>query len=139
MADRAFEMELDRQFADAPILPDSERFAARVTATLDRGWTFRRLVIGGLGLAGGLIGAGQLLGSGLLARVNALGAQSDAMVKTNVTDVLTRAGAGQSPVTHGFADLIAAGSTMDGQVLWMSVALAVLAVGLFITRAIREI
>ena len=130
MADRTFEMDLDRQFANAPILPDSEAFAWRVTQRLDRGWTFRQLVIGGLGLAGGLIGAGQLLGSGLVARLNAFTAQSDAMVKTELAQV---------PVARDLTELLATGSTMDGQVLWMSAGLAILAVGLFITRAIREI
>jgi hypothetical protein len=130
MADRTFEMELDRQFADTPSLPDSELFALLVAQRLERGWTARQLLIGGLGLAGGLIGAGQLLGSGLLARVNSLTAQSSALFKT---------GLAQLPLAHSFASFLTAGATMDNQVLWMSAALAVLAVGLFVTRAIREI
>jgi hypothetical protein len=130
MADRTFEMELDRQFAQAPILPDAELFALGVTRKLERDWTFRRLVIGGLGLAGGVIGAGQFFGSGLMERFNLLAAQSNAMLKT---------GAAGLPAARGLTDLLTSGVTADGQVLWMSAALAALAVGLFITRAIREL
>jgi hypothetical protein len=130
MVDRSFEMELDRQFADAPILPDSEAFALRVTQRLDRGWTFRQLLIGGLGLAGGLIGAGQVLGSGLLSRFGAITSQSDALLKSTLA---------QLPAARTVSELLSAGAPFDGQVLWMSAAMAVLAVGLFVTRAIRDL
>jgi hypothetical protein len=130
MADRTFEMDLDRQFADAPILPDAELFALRVTERLDRGWSFRQVLIGGLGLAGGLIGAGQLLSSGLLSRVSVVTDQFDALMKP---------GAGELPAARSLGNLLAIGSTMDGQILWMSAGLAALAVGLFVTRTIREI
>ena len=129
MADRTFEMELDRQFADARMLPDSDAFAERVCEKLNRGWTVRRLVIGSLGLAGGLIGAGQVLGSGLLGRVGEVAARSDALI---------RIASAQLPAARGLTDLLSGGSTIDGQVLWMSAGLAVLAVGLFVTRALRE-
>jgi hypothetical protein len=130
MVDRSFEMELDRQFSVSPMLPDSDYFAARVGARLDRGWAFRHLMIGGLGLAGGLIGAGQLLGSGLLSRMQVLANHSNALINTGVITKL--------PVARGLAELFSAGSGVDGQVLWMSAALAALAVGLFVTRVIRE-
>jgi hypothetical protein len=123
-------MELDRQFSHAAILPDSEAFALRVAERLDRGWTFRRFLIGGLGLAGGLIGAGQLVGSGLLSRLETVTAHSDTVVRARIAEL---------PAARGLSDLLSAGSTVDGQILWMSVALAALAVGLFVTRAIKEI
>jgi fructose-specific component phosphotransferase system IIB-like protein len=123
-------MNLDRQFAEAPILADSEYFALRVTQKLDRGWTFRQLVIGGLGLAGGLIGAGQILNSGLLVRAGAVTAQLQALVKP---------GAAELPVVRSLGNVFSMGSTMNGQALWMSAALAALAVGLLVTRAIRDI
>ena len=129
MVDRTFEMELERQFAAAPILPDAELFALRVTERLDRGWTFRQMFIGGLGVAGGLIGAGQVLASGLIPRLSAVLAQSDTLMKSGIA---------QAPVGRGVANLIAMGTTMDGQILWMSAVLAALAVGLFVTRAIRD-
>ncbi len=130
MVDRSFEMDLDRQFAEHPILPDSEVFALRVTERLDRGWTFRQVLIGGLGLAGGLIGAGQVLGSGLLSRIGGITSQSDALVKS---------GLAQLPAARSINELLSAAAPFDSQVLWMSAAMAALAVGLFITRAIRDI
>ena len=129
MPDRSFEMELDRRFADSPILPDSEAFALRVTERLDRGWAFRRLLIGGLGVAGGLIGAGQMLGSGLMNRLDGFSAQSGALVKSGIAGL---------PAARGLTTLLSGGASMDAQVLWMSAALGALAVGLFVTRAIRE-
>lgn len=129
MSDKTFEMDLERQFAAMPILPDAEAFAMRVTARLDRGWTFRQLLIGGLGVVGGLIGAGQLLGSGLWSRLETIGAQSDTLVRSGIATL---------PAARGLSALISIGSTMDGQVLWMSAGLGALAVGLFVTRAIRE-
>ena len=130
MSDKFFERDLERQFAAMPILPDAEAFAMRVTARLDRGWTFRRMLIGGLGVVGGLIGAGQLLGSGLVSRLETIGAQSDTLVKSGVASL---------PAARSLTTLISLGSTMDGEVLWMSAGLGALAVGLFVTRAIREL
>jgi hypothetical protein len=81
-------------------------------------------------LAGGLIGAGQVLGSGLLGRAGELTAGPSALV---------RIASAQMPAARGVTDLLSGGSTLDGQVLWMSAGLAALAVGLFATRALREI
>src|SRR5258707_15690393 len=72
MADRTFEMELDRLFGEHAAFPDADLFALRVETNLERGWTFRRLLIGGLGLAGGVVGAVQLLGFGVMPRLTAL-------------------------------------------------------------------
>jgi hypothetical protein len=130
MSDKTFEMDLERQFATAPIFPDSEAFAGLVTARLNRGWTFRQMLIGGLGVIGGLIGAGQVLGSGLVSRMEAFGAQSDAVVKSGIASV---------PAARELTTLFTAGSGMDSEVLWMSAILGALAVGLFLTRAIREL
>jgi hypothetical protein len=130
MSDKTFEMDLERQFAASPILPDADVFALRVTSRLDRGWTFRQLLIGGLGVIGGLIGAGQLLGSGLVARLETLSAQSDTLLKSGIATL---------PAARGLSTVLSVGSGLDGQVLWMSAALGAVAVGLFITRAIREL
>jgi hypothetical protein len=130
MSEKTFEMDLERQFSATPILPDADAFAVRVTARLDRGWTFRQLLIGGLGLIGGLIGAGQVLGSGLVSRLETIGAQSDTLVKSGIASL---------PAARGLTTLLSMGSGMDGQVLWMSAGLGALAVGLFVTRAIREL
>ncbi|HEY2178425.1 MAG TPA: hypothetical protein VGH15_07570 [Caulobacteraceae bacterium] len=126
MADRTFEMELDRLFAQQPAFADADLFAHRVEASLERGWAFRRLLIGALGLTGGLFGAAQLLGSGVTQRLSALVGQAAPSVQVQWTDVA---------VSH----LLPGGFAVNGEILWMSVALAVVAIGFGVTRAIREI
>jgi len=126
MPDRSFEYELDRMFAEHPAFPDGDLFARQVEARLERGWTYRRFVIGGLGLAGGLIGGAQVLGSGVLQRVGALSAQSNDLVSAKLTELAA---------TH----TLPGGLAVNGEILWMSAALAVVAIGFGVTRIIREI
>src|SRR5579859_6362778 len=104
MSDKTFEMDLERRFAASPILPDTDAFAMRVTARLERGWTFRRMLIGGLGVVGGLIGAGQVLGSGLVSRVETITAQSDALMKSGVAAL---------PAARGLTTVLSMSSGMD--------------------------
>jgi hypothetical protein len=130
MADRAFEAELEREFAQGPAFPDADLFTAKVTSRLDRGWSLRQVVIGGLGLTGGLIGGLQLLRSGVFERLSALGSPANALMTTEVSRL---------PIGRGLAQALASGASMDAEVLWMSAALGILAVGLFVTRAIRDI
>jgi hypothetical protein len=130
MADRSFEAELERRFAEAPAFPDAAVFAARVGAALDRGWGFRRLLIGGLGVAGGLIGGAQVLRSGLLDRVGAIQEPTHALLASSVARL---------PFARNLTELVSSGSSMDVEVLWMSGGLALLAVGLFVTRAFKDI
>ncbi len=130
MADRAFEMELDRLFGEAPVFADNDYFAARVEDRLDRGWTLRRLLIGGLGVAGGLIGGGQILASGLVSRVSELGARSNHLVASGLDDLAA---------AHLLPGVALPRDLLGGEVIWMSAALAVLAIGFIATRAIREI
>jgi hypothetical protein len=130
VSDKSFEIDLERQFAAAPILPDADLFAGLVTARLNRGWTFRQVLIGGLGLVGGLIGAEQVLASGLVSRLETISAQSDTLMKSGIASL---------PAARGLTAVFSMGSGMDSQVLWMSAALGLLAVGLFVTRAIREL
>src|SRR5260221_10385602 len=68
MAEVVFERELERMFAEALAFADADYFAARVEQRLDRRWTARQVLIGGLGMVGGVIGGGQLFGTGLGAR-----------------------------------------------------------------------
>jgi hypothetical protein len=126
MADRTFEMELDRMFAASPAMGDNDLFVLQVAHRLDRGWTFRRLLIGGLGVAGGVIGGAQVLRSGILGRLDAFGARSDEVVSSGLGSLTT-------------AHILPAWFTLDTEALWMSAALAVLAVGFALTRAIKEI
>lgn len=126
MAEASFEMALDRMFAETPVFADAELFALRCEERLDRGWTTRRLLIGSLGAVGGLIGGGQLLGSGLWGRINVLSQESGHALNRGLEDILPQ----------GFAP---GGLAISAEAIWMSAALAVVAVGLALTRLVREI
>lgn len=126
MAEVVFERELERMFAEAPAFVDAEYFAMRVEQRLDRGWTARRMLIGGLGLVGGLIGGGQLLASGVMSRIGSLPTESSRAVYAGVREII--------PESLSLNNL-----PLGGEALWMSAALAVVAIGLGLTRAIREI
>ncbi|MHB8529252.1 MAG: hypothetical protein ACYC8V_07040 [Caulobacteraceae bacterium] len=126
MADRSFEIRLDRLFAETPAFADAELFAARLESRIDRGWNTRQLLIGGLGLIGGLIGGAQVLGSGLIVRLAAVSAQSNIAVPAKLTNLAA-------------TRFLPAGFPINGEVFWMSAALAILAAGFAISRVIREI
>ena len=125
MAERSFEMEIDRLFGEAPAFFDGDLFARRVEERLDRGWTFRQFLIGGLGIAGGLILGAQILGSGLAARLGAVTAQSKDLVSSRLADLAS-------------LHILPAGLPVNGEVVWMSAGLAAVALGFVVTRAIRE-
>ena len=125
MPDRRFEMELDRWFGEAPAYPDGDLFALRVVARLDRGWTFRQMLIGGLGVAGGLILVAQILGSGLAGRLNAVTVHSKDLLASRLADVTS-------------LHFLPAGLALNGEAIWMSAGLAALALGFALTRAIKE-
>ena len=126
MADRTFEMTLERLFAEEPPFPDGDLFVARVTERLNRGWTFRQFLIGSLGLLGGLIGGTQMLASGLVSRLNMVTASSKHLLSSRLTDLTS-------------AHVLPGGLEINGEVLWMAGALAAVAVGLALTRGIRDI
>jgi hypothetical protein len=138
MAERALEADLEAWFADSPPLPDAAVFAGRVTGRLERDWTLRRVLIGGLGLIGGLVGGAQVLGSGLIGRLPTVEAQSASVSHTLATR-LQDSSLVQTPFVH---DTLARLSELGGgnaEALWMSVAMALFAAGLLVTRAIREL
>jgi hypothetical protein len=126
MADRAFEMTLERLFAEEPAFPDGDLFVARVTEKLNRGWTFRQFLIGSLGLLGGLIGGGQMLASGLVSRLNLVTASSRHLLSSRLVDLTS-------------ARVLPGGLALNSEVVWMAGALAAVAVGLALTRGIRDI
>jgi hypothetical protein len=125
MPDRRFEIELDRWFGEAPVFADSELFALRVDTRLDRGWTFRRILIGGLGVAGGLILGAQIVGTGLGGRLSAVTAQSKNLVDSRLADIAS-------------LHILPADLPMNGEVIWMSAGLAAAALAFAVTRAIKE-
>ena len=125
MAEASFEMALDRMFAEAPAFGDAELFAMRCDERLDRGWTLRRVLIGGMGAIGGLIGGAQLLGSGVWGRLNAMSLESGHAIHRGLQGVLPHE--------------MAPGVVVSSEAIWMSAALAVVAVGLAVTRLVRDI
>jgi hypothetical protein len=126
MTDLAFLMDIERRFSDALPLPDAEFFSLRMADRLDRGWGFRQVLIGGLGLMGGLIGGAELLGSGLIGRATALRAQADALMD-RLGDLRA--------VPH----LISIRTSTEAEILWMSGLLAIVALALFAIRALRNL
>ena len=126
MADRNFEVELERLFGEQTAFPDADLFALRVESSLYRGWTFRSFLIGGLGLAGGLLASVQIMGAGVLPRLQDLATRYAPSVQVQWTDVA---------VSH----MLPGGLEVNGEMLWMSAALAAVAVGFAVTRAIRDI
>ena len=105
---------------------DAELFALKVNDRLDRGWSTRQLLIGAMGLAGGAIGSAQILGSGVLGQFQVLGSESGRYLRGRIYDLIPD-------------NLLPAGFTLSPDILWMSAALAVVAIGLGVARAVREI
>ena len=138
MAERSFEVELESWFHDGQRLPDSALFAERVTGRLERAWTFRRLVIGGLGLVGGLIGGAQVLDSGVLQRLSTVESHSGS-VGHALSSRLQESSLAQSPFIHDGVVKLATLGGSHAEALWLSVAMALFAAGLLVTRAIREL
>lgn len=138
MAERSFEAELESWFHDSPRLPDSAVFADRVTDRLERAWTVRRFVIGGLGLVGGLIGGAQVLDSGLLQRLSTVESRSGS-VGHALSSRLQDSALAQTPFIHDGVIKLAALGGGNAEALWMSVAMALFAAGLLVTRAVREL
>ena len=126
MADLEFETRLDRMFSDAPALGDADAFARKVQSRLDRSWTLRRVLIGGLGVMGGLIGVVQLAASGVIGRAEVLSTQS--------AKVMSIAMANHLPA-HLFSDSMPVGS----EFLWAGLALGAVALGLVVMRAIGDL
>ena len=122
----SFEFAVERMFAETPARPDADIFAARVLERLDRGWTARRVLIGGMGALGGLVGAYQILGAGALQQLQAAASKSNDYV-----------------VQHLSRDVASAvaptGLPLGEQTLWMAAALALVAAGLGLARLVREI
>ncbi len=138
MSERAFEADLESWFADSPPLPDAALFASRVTGRLERDWTFRRFLIGGLGLIGGLIGGAQVLDSGLLGRLPAMEAKPGVLGHALATRIQDSPLA-QTPFVHDTLARLGELGGGNAEVLWMSAAMALFAAGLLVTRAIREL
>jgi hypothetical protein len=124
--DKGFEGRLDRMFAEAPAFGDAELFALRVSDRLDRGWTLRGAAIGALGLVGGMVVVVQAASSGVIARAQSLPHHSSAAIGRALDHVLPWR-------------LSISGLPFGGELVWIPAALAALALGFVVVRAIREI
>lgn len=125
MSDPAFDARLGRLFSHAPAFGDADGFARRIEDRLGRSWAVRRMLIGLAGVVGGVIAAGQMLGGGHLW-------DAASTLATQVTGAVARGGQamGQFRV---LGDL-----PIGGEVLWMGLGLAALAVVLVAARAFEE-
>ena len=124
MADSEFDAQVGRLFSEIPSFADADGFARRVESRLARSWTVRRLAIGLAGIAGGVVEAAQMLGSHLWQAVGG--------VATVSSQVVTRSGQaiGQLKVLNDLP--------IGGEVLWMGLGLAVLAIVLMAARSLEE-
>lgn len=125
MADVDFDARLLKMFDEPPAFGDSELFAHRVEARLDRGWGLRQVLIGAFGFVGGLIGAMQMVGSGLGGELERASEQSTGLITQRI-DSLWQSG----------TDL--ASMPLGGEVVWMAAALGVMALAFALTRAVEE-
>jgi hypothetical protein len=128
MADHEFETRLHRLFGEAPAFPDAPLFAARVDGRLDRGWTARKLLIGGAGVVGGGFAVAQLLTANFGARLREI--SNDSL------------NAAQNGLAHlpGAAELTNLRALpFSGEAVWLVLGLAVLAGALLATRSVEEL
>jgi hypothetical protein len=125
MAEADFERRLERLFADAPELPDSDSFFSRVARRMNAGWTARRWLIGAAGIGGGVIGASQIVMSNLGQRLETAGDSARVL------------GAGLTQVTPKAEWLTSVYS--GGAVVWIASALAIVAMGFALSRVIEEL
>jgi hypothetical protein len=125
MAERNFEVELGRMFAEAPALPDANLFALRVDERLNRGWTVRRLVIGGMGVAGGVIGGAQVLGGGVIERLGGAATDAGGQLTGKIVDVVEN-------------NLMPQSFPLNAEVVWLVAVVVAAALAFAVTRVARE-
>jgi hypothetical protein len=125
MAERNFEVELGRMFAEAPALADADLFALRVDERLNRGWTVRRLVIGGMGVAGGVVGGAQVLGGGLIERLGGAATDAGGQLTGKIVDVVEN-------------NLMPQSFPLNAEVVWLTAVVVAAVLAFAVTRVARE-
>ena len=132
MADQSFEADLARMFQDAPTFADQAEFARKVERRLDRGWSFRSLLIGLLGLVGGLVAVGQKAGANLLDRVLSVSQASVNAAQHTATTLPCMIGlVAQAVGLHALP--------VGAEVIWPALGMLGLAGALLATRSLEEI
>ena len=124
MAESQFEQDLMDLFGEPPALQGQDDFVRRVETRLERNWTFRRWLIGGLGALGGLLATSQVVLASLRLREVDGGASHLAALVSQASSALAR------PAT-------AIGT--PAETLYVSLALAAVALALGASRLVREI
>ena len=126
MAEMEVERAIERLFARTPEMADADAFAGRVQRRLDRGWAAGRVLIGAAGMVGGVIGASQLIMSNLFSRAEAASSESARVLTSGVRQLAPQA----EWLLNGPAGI---------EAVWLVAGLAVVAMGLVLTRIIEEI
>jgi hypothetical protein len=125
MAERNFEVELGRMFAEAPALRDADLFALRVDERLGRGWTARRLVIGGMGAVGGVIGGAQVLGGGVVERLGGAATDAGGQLTGKIVDVVEN-------------NLMPQSFTLNVEIIWLGAVVVAAVLAFAVTRVLGE-
>ena len=124
--ERSFEMRLERLFAETPVFADADYFTLRLEERLNRGWTFRQVLIGGFGLLGGAFGAFQIFHSGVSGWIISLGAESRNLTSAKISHFIT-------------GRFLPVDFPVNGEWFFLSAALAIVAAGFAVTRVLREL
>ena len=122
MSDFDFESRLERMFSQPPPVTDPGVFAAQVQARLERGWAFRRLLIGAAGVVGGAVAASQAFGSGLLASLGDISLPTPSLLGDGRSDPMFT------------AEALNAALAGSGEIMWIAAAMLALTVGIAATR-----
>lgn len=126
MAEPDFEAQLSRMFAEPPSFPDAALFNAEVAAKLDRGWTMRRLFIGGAGTVAGLFAAFQILTTRFSSEVAQLSRNGGRSIAAEID-------AGVAKVNSVLT------TPASAEALWLAAGLAVAALAFAVTRAVEDL
>lgn len=132
MAEQGFDAELVRLFDDTPSYPDQVQFAQRVEQRLNRGWSFRSLLIGLLGLVGGLVAVGQVAGANFVER--AITASQASVTAAQHTATTLPGMFGWIAQAVGLQAL-----PVGAEVIWPALGMLGLAAALLATRGLEEI
>ena len=125
MADLDFETQLTRLYGQAPVFRDAELFAQQVTDKLDRGWALRRVLIGATGVVAGVAAAAQLVGARFAGEFSQMSQEGAHQLDVSV-----------SKLTHQYDHLFTLGGW---ETLWLTAALAGLALAFAVTRLMDEV
>jgi hypothetical protein len=121
----AFDIQLQRLFAQTPSMPDGPEFAERLQRRLNRRWAIRRIMITLAGVAGALITLWQVMSAHIIAQADIASQAPAAQARHAFAVALLR--------VHMATSLVQA-LPFGGEALWLIAGLAVMAAALLATR-----